>query len=230
VGTLVVLWIGKRRLWHEKWIDYRFLAERLRSALFLVVAGIEAAILKPPRHLSLSYSPKDWIVAAFSSVWRLKPLITPVLPPFEKVKQFLVEAWLEDQLSYHEKNRRRTYTRHQAITFATYILFGLTIVAAVIHIVNPGGHDTGNVFTFLAVIFPAVAASLSALKTHRDYFRVSVRSNEMTRHLTELKDRLSRAVNRDEFLDIVKETEDTMLHENEDWRVVIRFHKPEIPV
>jgi len=75
-----------------------------------------------------------------------------------------------------------------------------------------------------------MAASLSALKTHRDYLRVSVRSKEMMRHLMELKDRLARAADQDEFFDIIKETEDTMLHENEDWRVVIRFHKTEIPV
>jgi hypothetical protein len=230
MAALAVLWIGKRRLWHEKWIDYRFLAERLRSSLFMAVAGADAAILKPPRHLSLSYSPKDWIVAAFSSVWRLKPAIAPVSPPFEGVKQFLLEAWLEDQLNYHERTSRRTRARHQGMTVATYILFGLTICAAIFHMLNLGNHDAGNVFAFLAVIFPAMAASLSALKTHRDYLRVSVRSKEMMRHLMELKDRLARAADQDEFFDIIKETEDTMLHENEDWRVVIRFHKTEIPV
>jgi hypothetical protein len=31
--VLGVWWFGNRRKWHSKWIDYRFLGERLRSAL-----------------------------------------------------------------------------------------------------------------------------------------------------------------------------------------------------
>jgi hypothetical protein len=32
------------------------------------------------------------------------------------------------------------------------------------------------------------------------------------------------------FIDSMREAEETMLHENEDWRVVVRFHTPEITV
>jgi hypothetical protein len=230
LGVLVILWICKRRLWHEKWIDYRVLAERLRSALFMAMAGVDVAILKPPRHLSLSYSPKDWIVAAFSSVWCMKPKMMPLFSSFEGVKQFLLEAWLEDQLKYHDKTSQRYHNKHQFMTVSTYFLFGLTIAAAIFHMVNLGNHVVEYAFSFLAVIFPAIAASISAIKTQRDYLRVSLRSKEMMRHLLELKDRLSRTANPDEFYDIIKETEYTMLHENEDWRVVVRFHKTEIPV
>lgn len=52
----------------------------------------------------------------------------------------------------------------------------------------------------------------------------------MVRHLKELKDKMVRVQDYDGFLGLVKETEETMLHENEDWRVVVRFHSPEVPV
>jgi len=52
----------------------------------------------------------------------------------------------------------------------------------------------------------------------------------MARHLRELKDRMFHTKNHEEFFEVVKETEETMLHENADWRVVVRFHKIEVPV
>jgi hypothetical protein len=56
-----------------------------------------------------------------------------------------------------------------------------------------------------------------------------MRSSEMVNHLTELKDRMLMAEDHDTFLRLVRETEETMLHENEDWRVVVRFNIPEVP-
>jgi uncharacterized protein (TIGR03382 family) len=231
LAVLGTVWLGRRRRWHERWIDYRFIAERFRSALFMAIAGVDAAVLRPPRHLSLAYSPKDWMVAAFSAIWRLKPGLPPSEPAsFENVKQFLAEAWLEDQIRYHEATRERHLARNRRLTVISYLLFGLTVITVLLHIVGvgPNNHNADTVLKFLTVVFPAVASSLGAIRTHRDYLRNSMRSGEMVGHLKELKERMSRTHNRGEFLELVKETEETMLHENEDWRVVVRFHRTEV--
>jgi len=49
--VLTIVGISRSRGWHNKWIDYRFLAERFRSALFMALANIDVATLRPPRHL-----------------------------------------------------------------------------------------------------------------------------------------------------------------------------------
>jgi hypothetical protein len=231
LAILGIIWIGRLQQWHERWIDFRFLAERFRSALFMAIAGVDVTTLRPPRHLSLAYSPKDWIIAAFYSVWRLRPTIpTADVSTFEAVKQFLSEAWIQDQIHFHEATSQRHLARHHRMTIASYILFGLTIVVIILHVVGAGPEYFEDVFAFLAITLPAVAASIAAIRTHRDYLRNSMRSAEMVRHLKELKDRMARARDRDEFFEVIKETEETMLHENEDWRVTVRFHKTEAPV
>jgi hypothetical protein len=113
------------------------------------------------------------------------------------------------------------------LTAASYSLFGLTVVVAIFHVVGFGSHLIGTTFAFMAIIFPATAASVTAIRTHRDYLRNSMRSAEMVRHLKELKEKMVQVQDPDGFLALVKETEETMLHENEDWRVVVRFHRIE---
>lgn len=226
-AVLAILWLGRRQRWHAKWIDYRFLAERFRSALFLTLAGVDATPLRPPRHLSLSYSSKDWMVAAFSSVWSQIPWFNCPVQSFEQLKEFLVQAWIEDQLLYHKGTKERHGGRHRRLVYAGNLLFGLTFVAAVLHSVRAGSHWFHNVLAFAAIVFPAVGGALGALRTHREYLRNASRSAEMVRHLEDLKARMRVADNPERFLSLVRDAEETMLHENEDWRVVVRFHELE---
>jgi hypothetical protein len=230
LAVLALVWVSRRRRWHAKWIDYRFLAERCHSALFMTVASIDVAPLRPPRHLSLSYSSKDWIVAAFSSVWSRRPQFQEsITSKFEGLKSFLCEAWIEDQIRYHDSTSRHHFKRNRLMSSAGYILFGLTICAAVFHAINAGSHLLESVLAFMAIVFPATAASITAIRTHRNYLRSSMRSAEMVYHLKELKSEMMLV---DSFAGLhqsLKEVEQTMLHENEDWRVVVRFHVPELP-
>ena len=113
------------------------------------------------------------------------------------------------------------------MTTASYTLFGLTIVVVLFYIAGIGPRWLETIFAFLAVVFPAVAASITAIRTHRDYLRNSMRSAEMARHLQELDNKLGQVQDYHGFLGLVKEIEETMLHENEDWRVVVRFHTTE---
>jgi hypothetical protein len=228
LAVLGIIWVSRRQRWHERWLDDRFLAERFRAAIFMAAADIGVAILKPPRHLSLAYSSKDWMVAAFTSVWCLRPR-GPVagLGTLEGLKTFLGEAWLEDQIRYYEKTSQRHRRRHRRMTAASYILFGLTIAVVIARVLASEPPLFIAALTFLAVIFPAVAASVTAIKTHRDYLRTSLRAAEMARHLHDLKDKMEKLSDYRGFAGLVKETEETMLHENEDWRVVVRFQTTE---
>ncbi len=229
LAVLIVVFISRRQRWHSKWIDYRFLAERLRSALFLALANIEVQTLKPPRHLSLSYSPEDWMINAFFSIWRRRPRPAEPEPHlFKSLESFILQAWIQDQIQYHKSTQKRHYQRYSRMNIASYVMFGLTILVTILLIANISPLE--NFFAFSATIFPAIAAGITAIRTQRDYLRNSMRSAEMARHLEEIRGKMITTGEHNDFLLLLKETEETMLHENEDWRVVVRFHTPEIPV
>lgn len=230
LAALATVGTNRWRRWHSKWIDYRFLAERFRSALFMALAKIDVTTLRPPRHLSLAYSPKEWIVPAFISFWSRRPQLEASISVFSNLKHFVCEAWIDDQINYHDSTRKRHYERYHGMTVASYVLFGLTICTVLLYVADVGPHLLSNFFALMAAVLPASAASISAIRTHRDYLRNSMRSAEMVRHLEELKAKMVLSNDYNIFLESLKEAEETMLHEHEDWRVVVRFHTTEIPV
>ena len=231
MAVLGIVWVGRARRWHEKWLDYRFLAERFRSAAFMAACDIDVAALRPPRHLSLAYSSHDWMVAAFFSVWNRRPTLRGQdSPPMERLKTLLFKAWVEDQIGYQEKVSKRQHGQHQVMSRITDTLFGLTLLAAVLHVADFASHSLEQALSLIVIAFPATAASIAGIRTHGDYLRKSMRSAEMARHLTEIRDRMEREKDHESFLELVRETEEMMLRENEDWRVTVRFHTPELPV
>jgi hypothetical protein len=231
LGVLGIVSLSRRQRWRDKWVDYRFLAERFRSALFIAIAGNDVSALRPPQHMSLSYSPHDWIVIAFLSVWYRRPTLPPPdAASFVATKKLISDAWVEDQIRYHESTQKSHRGRHERMAMASYVLFGLTIIVVIARVINAGPELGNTIFTFLAVVFPAIAGAIQGMRLHRDYLRKSMRSAEMARHLKELKSKMAAVKDHQGFLWLVKETEETMLHENEDWRIVVRFHTIEVPI
>lgn len=231
IAVLAIPWLGNRQRWHTKWIDYRFLAERFRSALFIALANVDVATLRPPRHLSLAYSSNDWMVMAFSSVWSQLPRFRgPDPAAFKALREFLRTAWIQDQIEYHHGTGERHQRRHQRMARTSNVLFALTFVAALLHVFHVGTDIVHRSFALIGIAFPAIAGALGAIRTHREYLRNAKRSSEMQHHLEELKGQMMAAESLESFYPLVREAEETMLHENEDWRVAVRFHILETPV
>ena len=228
VAALAIVWAGNRKRWLEKWIDYRFLAERFRSALFLALSGIDLVSLRPPRHLSLSFTSRDWMVAAFLSIWNgIRVAALPAGVEEAGLKQFVIDAWIEDQIGYHRALAVRHRRRHTRLAVAAYGLFGVSFLAVLFHALGGGEPTLEKGLVFLAIVAPAAAAALGAIRTHREYLRNSLRSAEMAGHLIELKARMEASSGGADLARLVGQAEEIMLHENADWRVVVRFHELE---
>ena len=228
--ALLIYIICHMQNWHTKYIDYRFLAERLRSALFMAVANIEVAPLRPPRHLSLAYSPRDWMVHAFYSAWERRPRFDSLGPShFEALKNFIQKAWIEDQKVFHQKSSDRHHKRYIRSLQKSFALILGTIIFAGLHLADFGYELLNDIFLFVAISFPTLAAWITATRMHKDFQRNAMRSSEMAHHLTELNDQLTDAHDDDDFIRLLREAEEIMLRENEDWRIVLRFHVPEPP-
>jgi hypothetical protein len=222
--------------WHRKWLDYRFLAERLRAALFLNVAGIECELPTTPPHLSLAHRPNDWMVKAFLRIWESRPK-APFIPeiPFEPLKNLLLEAWIGEQISFYTKTSHRSRRRYTFLARDGIILFFLTFVAATLHATG-FGHSwlptfsvIPSVLAAIAIIFPAIGASLTGIRVQREYRRNAERYDNIAHHLTTISTQIKQERDQKTVIGLLERANEVMLRENQDWRVVILFQKLELP-
>lgn len=224
IAILTITWLTGSGRWHQKWIDYRFLAERLRSAIFMSIAHIDLVTIPTSRPLSSSFLSTDWMVAAFSAVASTLPrLPEPKAAEFAGLKKFLISAWLQDQISFHERASKRHYRRNRRMEIAGTACFVATFFAALLHVLQIGPFLFLCMVAFIINAFPSFGATLGAIRTHRELLKNSKRSEEMVRQLYELKEQLLSAENLSIFFHVVREAEQTILRETDDWHIVVKF-------
>ena len=222
---LLLLYASKRARWHERWIYYRFLAEHFRSQLYLALAGIreEAVFRQETGH--------EWLDRATEQVWRDRPRFDAP-EPVPALKVFLAREWIGGQVSYQEKTCRRLEGLQRRLSYATYSLFGVTLLAALAHGIGLGtgiDHFSETVI-FLAIALPAVAGAIQGVGTQREFERHAVRAKEMCRRLSSLQRLMNEASDISHVKRVARAAAALMLSENRDWFVVMEFRDIELHV
>jgi hypothetical protein len=218
---------------HDRWIAYRFLAERLRSSYFLTLAGTGDRRERSSR-LAYFADPADlWIERALQEVVVGLPR-TPTGPgDVRPLRGYLSRFWIADQMRYHEQTSRLDRHHDERLIYATAVLFGLTLIAAVLHLLGvgeqPGSAVTlGALLIVVSLSLPAMGAAVHGIGTQRQFRRHSERYGRMAGLLHQLSDEMDRADSMEEIGRIAADTERIMREENSDWFGVMRFHDMEL--
>lgn len=220
--------------WQRKWLDYRFLAERVRIGLFLCVAFTDCKIPKPPPYLDNPHMQDDWTNRSFSWIWSKRPKEKPNIP-FVYLKTFLRVAWIDYQAAYYDEASKRHGKSDKSYTIFGEILFALTILAVTLEISGFGDALTSNfidglkILTSLAIILPTASAAFAGIRFHHEYLRNAERYTHMVRYLSTISEKMKQAQDMKALTDILKEAHEMMFLENWDWRVAFRLRKMEVP-
>ena len=108
-------------------------------------------------------------------------------------------------------------------------LFAVTSLVAMANLIPDLPEWLVDPFSLVSIALPAVGASIAAIRGHQELHRNSLRAEEMVRHLTEIRGHIEAAPTTRSLLGALEEAEQTMVNENADWRVVVRFHELEPP-
>jgi len=246
--VLLVLFAGRRLRLHERWLAYRFLAERFRSGLILAPALPPGPRLVTADTARAEDAAERWLGRAYDEVWAERPHPTTPTPsavpaappvadagvPLDGLKALLLSAWIDDQIGYQRMAAGRYERRHRRSTGLTAAIFTLTLTAAVAHGVEVRGTVTniplGGVPILLSIALPAFAGAVAAIGAQREYPRNAHRAHQIARDLEEMRRRLARASTLEGVRGVAQEAEAVMLTENRDWFVVMRFHDFELHV
>jgi hypothetical protein len=239
IGLLAILGMNRRWRLHDQWISSRFLAERLRSAYFLALAGTGDRRGRSARIAYLSDSSEAWIERALTEVTARRPELEAE-PAVRTLRDYLNRYWIGSQISYQEKASRKQRRFDGRLIRATELLFALTFFAACVHIFagqifgaapHTKGEPPGFWEEFIVVFsitVPAVGAAFHGFGTQRQFRRHSQSYRRMAGVLAQVQADMTDATTIEQVREVAAETEQVMREENSDWFGVMRFHDMEL--
>jgi SMODS and SLOG-associating 2TM effector domain 1 len=234
VAVVVTLVLGRRARWHDRWLAARYLAERIRSGVFLaatgagdglrpVTAGGQADAVEPDPN-------REWAERAYREIYRRasrSPVPESDVPALRKL---LIDAWIDDQIEYHKKTSRRLAKRQRELTWLAVALFGVSAVVALLHSMHLlEARSEPDLWGYLSVVIPAIGAALSGYGAQREYARLAERSRLMVARLGEAKDLVVDSDRISSLQRATRSTELLMRSETADWYDVVRLHDFEVP-
>lgn len=203
-----VLWIQRSAQaanahhWADRAVDYRYIAEGLRTMTFLPRAGS----LRVPEPLSAPYATR---VLKQSSIDRLLQAVvrqaapqevTPPATPSQPIRPDAGDAldtirtrWLGAQIAYHRRNAglmaamsRRLERIANVLSLSVIVVVGIDLVLLVAdglhllpHAVAGFAHKAAPWLLFMAAILPAAVASLNGIRFQSECARLADRSERM---------------------------------------------------
>lgn len=200
LSILSLVFTAKENRWHERWLGQRLMAEQLRYlAMTRPFLGLTMFFSLPLfRHDAAA----GRLVLQHAEAWILRralitegPLHTADGYDLHLADQATLAASLNKmigtpgtrsgQLGYHENKTRTMKGLHSAMHGAARWLFGLSLVAVILHFV-PALHEmhASAYLLFATAFFPALAASLHGIQTKLEIARVESLSHQATAELS----------------------------------------------
>lgn len=219
---------GRHRLWHERWIDYRTLAERLRLARCLALLGGGGQQASLAGHPATFGNPAGtWMHWHFLAIERAAGLPNVRFTPnyLKAGQEFWLKNLIEDQIKYHRSNRTRCEKLDHRLHWAGGVLFAATFAACVFHFFSKD--ELSRWLTLGAACFPALAAALAAIRSQAEAQRLARRSLAMQKSLEQMELDLASVATRagegnsQRLRTGAERVTDLMVKETLDWRVVL---------
>jgi hypothetical protein len=240
--------LGRRYRWHERWIDYRLLAEYLRQLFFLIPLGPgELSAPHLPKYMSAGDPKNTWMYWHYLALRREIGLVGGEYSHtyLDSVRSFLnSKDGIRGQIDYHENNAERLDKLDGRFVGVASILFGLAIAAAFgaaflksqsfgyfqsVKLPPWFGVDwVTAAIAFVATGFPALGAALAGIRSQAEFERVKKRSRAMLQTLQRICKELDARDPRPEKISlaalnlIVAEAGQLMVDELLDWRIVFK--------
>jgi len=220
---IAITMLGRRRRWHERWIDYRLLGERLRQMRFLFLIGRFSRTDRVHDHSMRGVPQKTWVDWHFQAAAREAGMLRGKLDRDYCVayRKLLIEYELTSQIEYHAHNSRQNRSIDKRLQFLATALFFGTLVVCSAHLVDKNAFHQSYLVQ-LAAILPAFGAAIHGVDSQGDFRNVARRSADMNKWLSDILTRVRMAgddISSDELAAFAEEAAGVMGADLLDWRV-----------
>ncbi len=236
---------GRRKRWHERWLDYRIAAEFVRHLRLVAPLGGQRPFPPTAGHLKEYDHPEStWVASYIRAVERDIGLPSTRLDSKQLVESLDQSAeLLERQVDYHGSTARRCENiEHRLHSFGVTLL-ALTLISCGIHVLPlfPSlGFDKSfppwlpSLLTFFCGFLPALGAALAGINNQGEFRRIAKRSHAMVGQLKQILEEVvelrkkfseasaetSQAPSSREVTALTTNVAELLVNESLDWRVV----------
>ncbi len=215
----------------DRWIEYRFLAERLRGLILLTPLGESMPAFKIAAYAKNSDPSNSWVIWHFAAIAREAGLISNRLDAtvIRRYRTFMAR-YLAEQVEYHRRIASRFAKVERRLHRAGVTLFAMTLCAVVAHLF----YRDATALTLLSAGLPACGAAIIGIVGQAEFHRVATRSEALAESLSQLLETLrlgesdAGQASRD-LRTIAQSVAEVTQSELLDWRIVFRERPMTLP-
>ena len=191
---ILITMMGRRRRWHERWIDYRSLAEKFRQMRFLFLIGRFSRTEHVPEHTLRGAPRKTWVDWHFQAAVREAGMLRGNLDRNYCLayRKLLIEYEITSQIQYHARNSQSNGRVDRNLQWFATGLFFSTLIVCSAHLVD-GSLYHQTYLVQMAAILPAFGAAIHGINSQGDFRNVARRSADMNKWLSNILTRLRMA-------------------------------------
>jgi hypothetical protein len=242
ITAILFTWLyGHKQQWHQRWLDYRRLAESLRQMRILAPLGSVGPIDRPGRRLTVGE--QDWVQTYAWSIRRLLPVpdCTADAAYATAVRDAVRSGEIAGQLQYHIGNEARMEKLNHRMHSAGEWLFVITgclclLFLCVVWTVGIPHHDSSSTehilgaFTFITASLPTLGSALGAIHFQGEFKTVAEQSKRTALRLSEIdKTLMAEPPTFAKLTDRVEKVSDVMMADLLDWQTVFRTRPLALP-
>ncbi len=232
-GLIANTTIGNRQQWHRRWLDYRFLAEQLRTMRSLKLLSVARPVLDA----AASAREGRWTDFYAAALWR--QMGTPPTIANEAALHGLAEhiaAYeIEDQIAYHRTNAHRMHALDHRLHLFGTTLFYATVLVGVVGLaglllgVDAIEHHA-KLLTVLSAALPTIGAAVFGIRGQGDFAGAAGRSSRTAARLERVAINLRRQpLTLSDAARTLEDATSTMLDDLGEWNAAYRHRTLAIP-
>ncbi len=196
-AILALVWLNRTKHWHDRWIDYRLLAEGFRQMQFLAPFARVTPAFEVPAYLGEVDPGPTWFNWYFRAIVREAGLIkAKVDNDYLGVCEQVLSSSMTGQVNYHNDNASRHLHLNHSLHFLTLTLFWTTLLACILHsffenslkaALSESSELIVTAFLVgLAVVLPAFGAAIEGINHQGEFERIARRSRAIKIHFDSL--------------------------------------------
>lgn len=229
----------REQRYHDRWLDYRSIAEKLRHIIMLVPLGRPGIDAELPPTLGENDTRAHWTNWFVRAVTRQAGVLSGRLwdPEYRQACHALLRHWLvRGQIRYHFHAAVKANAPIHLLRKYRYLIFVFVVLSPVVDLVTePIESDSLRqwIECFAELVFfgvPAIFGSFYAFTRLADFENIEVRSRAEMQRLTRVDRELSEQSDQSsvDLLRATSMTSHAMLAELVEWRVAAALRKPEL--